>query len=119
VTGGPAAAARRLGYLYISENNPNDDTDDVLQLTVAASGGIDLFFGHAQILADAAGNQNWSNQPEYDDILGVQNQAGASSLLRSHIFSGPETSIAARFSSATRRNTAAPSRRQMSHPMMP
>lgn len=78
VTNGQVTDASRLGYLSISENDPNDDTDDVLQLTVVSTSGTDLLFGRAQILADAAGNQNWSNQPEYDDVIGIQNQAGAS-----------------------------------------
>ncbi|HEY3969227.1 MAG TPA: type II secretion system protein [Planctomycetaceae bacterium] len=41
----------RLGYLYISENNPDDDTDDVLGLTVQyPSTASDQFFGQAAVV---------------------------------------------------------------------
>ncbi len=41
----------RNGYFYISENNPDDDTDDVLALTVQyPSTASDQFFGQAAIV---------------------------------------------------------------------
>jgi hypothetical protein len=53
-----ADVANRGGYLYISENDPNDDTDDVLALTVAIpAGSAERFFGRASLVfPDAAGN---------------------------------------------------------------
>ena len=64
------------GYFYISENEPYDDTDDVLQLTVQrpdASG--EMFYGRARELVDIScvgiitspPNTPNPNQPENDD----------------------------------------------------
>jgi prepilin-type N-terminal cleavage/methylation domain-containing protein len=59
----------RQGYFYISENDPNDDTDDVLALTVNALVKTETseespFYGKAVPLIDGQSNPN---QPEYDD----------------------------------------------------
>jgi hypothetical protein len=53
-----AAVLDRAGYFYISENNPNDDTDDALQLTIAVRpASNDRLFGRAAVLlADGGGN---------------------------------------------------------------
>jgi type II secretory pathway pseudopilin PulG len=98
----------RQGYLYIAENDPDDDTDDVLQLTVKLPVGEDPFYGAARVLLPTAagiygaggatyypnasgtvpptgqpgianpGNY-WVNQPEFDDgILGLPNGAASS-----------------------------------------
>jgi|GEM_PF-2262028 len=52
------SASDRKGYLSISENDPNDDTDDTLSLTVQfPNGSADQFFGRAAIVfADSSGN---------------------------------------------------------------
>ncbi|MBI3862233.1 MAG: type II secretion system protein [Planctomycetia bacterium] len=97
----------RYGYFYISENNPDDDTDDVLGLTIQfPQGSPDRFFGRAAVLLPNAGNDYgsgtaysgpypqtgnatidpstapagpyWRNQPDFDDVLGVPNQVGDS-----------------------------------------
>lgn len=57
----------RAGYFYISENDPFDDTDDVLQFTGKMStttstlAETDAYFGRAIRLG------NVTNQPDYDD----------------------------------------------------
>jgi type II secretory pathway pseudopilin PulG len=42
--------AQRVGYFYISENNPLDDTDDVLQFTVQLTTPDSPFYGRAAFL---------------------------------------------------------------------
>jgi prepilin-type N-terminal cleavage/methylation domain-containing protein len=101
----PVDPGDRLGYFAISENNPNDDTDDVLSLTVALPlASPERFYGKAAVvLPDTNGNYGptnanpgagypggypanpaqpggpyWLNQPEFDDYLGAINQAGNS-----------------------------------------
>lgn len=99
----------RCGYFYISENDPLNDTDDVLQLTVAApdtssdrfygrvatvlpntSGEFGLVNGLGNVLGNllqpvvpgiipAPGNY-WPNQPEFDDVQGTPNGVGSSTL---------------------------------------
>lgn len=58
----------RQGYFYISENDPENDADDVLQFTVTRTDGT-LFYGKTVQLIDAAGNGAVTNpnQPELDD----------------------------------------------------
>ncbi|MGQ0636256.1 MAG: PulJ/GspJ family protein [Planctomycetaceae bacterium] len=95
----PADTDLRFGYFYIAENDPDDDTDDILQLTVRMTAAEDQVFGRSfAILPDALGNWGpavpaaavtdptaappgnyyWPNQPEFDDqLLGFQNHAGA------------------------------------------
>ena len=102
-TGETASSADRRGYFSISENDSNDDTDDVLALTVEIpNGAAERFYGRAAgLLADAAGNfgpsaanppagvpppppalappgNYWPNQPEFDDTFGAPNQTGSS-----------------------------------------
>lgn len=99
-----ATVGRRDGYLYIAENDPGDDTDDVLQFTVDVPTGGDLYFGAAKLLlADGTGAygppgtptppappplpqgpQNapngayWPDQPEFDDgLAGTPNQSAS------------------------------------------
>lgn len=58
----------RQGYFYISENDPENDSDDVLQLTVTRTDGL-VFYGRTRELLDAGGNGAGANpnQPENDD----------------------------------------------------
>ncbi|WP_437186339.1 PulJ/GspJ family protein [Planctomicrobium sp. SH668] len=70
---------RQRGYFYISENDPDDDTDDVLQFTAqigtAATAGDQatdsskLFLGKALSLSDPPGNMGFyfQSQPDADD----------------------------------------------------
>ena len=47
----PGTASDRKGYFYISENDPNDDTDDVLAFTVQMpSSSSELYAGRAAIV---------------------------------------------------------------------
>ncbi|QDT29952.1 PulJ/GspJ family protein [Gimesia panareensis] len=69
----------RKGYFYISENDPNDDTDDFIQFTVSryanpsrADDTEDFYFGKAADLSgrpSSGGSKlvNHPNQPEADD----------------------------------------------------
>jgi prepilin-type N-terminal cleavage/methylation domain-containing protein len=66
----------RQGYFYISENDPENDLDDVFQLTVTRkSASNTLFYGKAKQLLDTsgagvfpyAGQPGNPNQPDYDD----------------------------------------------------
>lgn len=59
----PLAFDLRRGYFYISENDPDDDTDDVLRLTVEAPAG-EVYYGKAIPLGNPAQDRN---QPEWDD----------------------------------------------------
>ncbi len=99
----------RCGYFYVSENDPQNDTDDVLQLTVASPDtSADRFYGRvATVLPNSSGSYGllagvggllgsllnpilpgtipppgdyWPNQPEFDDLLGTPNGVGSSSL---------------------------------------
>ena len=94
----------RVGYLSISENDPDNDTDDVLSLTVSIpSTASERYYGRAAGLFPdiPAGNYGplpnpppappapptvappgnyWPNQPEFDDVLGAPNQAGTSTV---------------------------------------
>ena len=84
-TGLPASPDDRRGYFCLSENNPHDDTDDVLALTVELpASSAERFCGRtAGLLPDVAGNYGpaagnyWPNQPEFDDCLGSPNGAGS------------------------------------------
>jgi type II secretory pathway component PulJ len=65
---GLTGRGERRGYFYISENDPFDDTDDVLQFTVDAT--LDVknknrlpYYGRAKLLAPS----NHINQPGWDD----------------------------------------------------
>lgn len=72
----------RKGYFYISENDPNDDTDDFIQFTVSryanpsrADDTEDFYYGKAVDLSDRVPDPNTNrrrlsfqpNQPEADD----------------------------------------------------
>ncbi|WP_298869416.1 type II secretion system protein [uncultured Gimesia sp.] len=68
----------RQGYFYISENDPNDDTDDFIQFTVSRFASPkqgdteDFYYGRATDLSGltaSGGSQlvNHPNQPEADD----------------------------------------------------
>lgn len=58
----------RPGYFYVSENDPENDTDDVLQLTITKLDGS-VFYGRTRELLDLGGNGAGANpnQPENDD----------------------------------------------------
>src|SRR5262245_64063348 len=102
-------ATDRCGYFYISENDPNNDTDDVLQFTVTTPDtDADRFHGRVgPVLPNAQGKYGlvggvlnlagsllnpllpgtlpppgdyWPNQPEFDDVLGTPNGTGSSTL---------------------------------------
>jgi len=94
--------ADRCGYFYISENDPDSDLDDCLQLTVCApDAAAERFYGRtATVLPDTPDNcglgnilgvllgdllgpapgEYWPNQPEFDDIQGTPNGIGSSPL---------------------------------------
>lgn len=61
----PLVTLDRDGYFYISENDPNDDTDDVLALTVyMPTGSPERFTGRAAVVfPDSAGNYGTFNNP--------------------------------------------------------
>ena len=55
-----AAPSQRVGYFYISENDPDNDSDDVLQFTMRAKSDEDPFYGRAGwslSAADVAANR--------------------------------------------------------------
>ncbi|MEX0714935.1 MAG: prepilin-type N-terminal cleavage/methylation domain-containing protein [Planctomycetaceae bacterium] len=62
----PLAFNQREGYFYISENDPDDDTDDVLRFTVRFADG-DVHYGRAVPLGDPATLDQNRNQPDWDD----------------------------------------------------
>ena len=99
----------RCGYFYISENDPDNDTDDVLQFTVTTpDNAADRFYGRVgPILPSADGKYGplgallnlagdlldplvpgllpppgnyWPDQPEFDDLPGTPNGVGSSTL---------------------------------------
>ncbi len=87
-------ATDRQGYFYISENDPNDTTDDLIQFTVSrtASGSSveqPFYFGKAIDLSghlEAAGNtfdnsklSKNPNQPDADDARLVSDETSQSS----------------------------------------
>ncbi|MFN7805256.1 MAG: type II secretion system protein J [Planctomycetaceae bacterium] len=96
VTQPGAQMALRQGYFYVREGNPDDPTDDILQLTVATNPGEEPFYGlwarrlnasgqvEALLLPDANGNLGdqatgfWRNQPEFDDGAADLNFAASS-----------------------------------------
>lgn len=64
---------QRRGYFYISENDPNDDTDDVLQFTVDASittkdSDSTPYYGRAMTFGDDDYYSDNRNQPDGDDF---------------------------------------------------
>ncbi len=68
----PPLFSQRSGYFYIAENDPNDDTDDVLQFTIRSL--ITLkdvdeqpYFGRATLLTPAGSFLDNPNQPDADD----------------------------------------------------
>ena len=73
--------ANRSGYFYISENNPNNDLDDVLQFTVMSTitirnSDLNPYVGQALNL----GNFTFPNQPDADDAQLNPNNTGASTV---------------------------------------
>ncbi|QDU07287.1 type II secretion system protein J [Gimesia aquarii] len=80
----------RQGYFYISENDPNDDTDDFIQFTVSRFSNLgqtetdDFYFGRALDLSGRTPDggtrlANHPNQPEADDGRIVPDGASQSS----------------------------------------
>lgn len=59
----------RRGYFFISENDPNNDADDILQYTVELDGTNRDYFGQAALLGGLTTNSDFmdSNQPSRDD----------------------------------------------------
>lgn len=89
LTTGPEDPTAQAGYLYYSENNPYDDTDDVLQFTASSilvqkNADASRYYGHANVLRPAGNttnvdvylNQN-PNQPEGDDGQAVDQAANS------------------------------------------
>lgn len=94
--------AGRQGYFYYGENDPDDDSDDILQFTASVDPNEDQFYGAAKaILPDGLGSYGpsntpvpnplappsgpgvtyWQNQPEFDDqLVNIPNGAGASPM---------------------------------------
>lgn len=67
-----SALPNRRGYLCYSENNPLDETDDVLRLSIevnqiSQNSDITPLYGRATALGGAAGLQSNPNQPDGDD----------------------------------------------------
>lgn len=55
VTGTAVGATDRLGYFYISEGNIDDDTDDILALTVSIPASLsERYFGRAALIFPSA-----------------------------------------------------------------
>ena len=68
----------RQGYFSVSENNPYNSLDDVLQFTVVStitSGNKDDSPYYGQALKLAGGSFNYKNQPDYDDLQWSNNTA--------------------------------------------
>jgi len=96
VTQPAAQMPLRQGYFYVREGDPDDATDDILQLTVATNPGEDPFYGvwgrrlngsgqlGDLLLPDQTGNLGdsvtgyWRNQPEFDDGAADINHAASS-----------------------------------------
>ncbi len=57
------------GYFYISENDPSNDTDDVLQFTVQASVDDDPFFVKAISLPTWTTLTTGNDHPDFDDAV--------------------------------------------------
>jgi len=68
---------QRLGYFHITEGITSDDTDDVIQLTIERDVDEDPIYGRAKTISGStiAGDPN---QPEFDDELVAENNAGSS-----------------------------------------
>ncbi|QDT63756.1 prepilin-type N-terminal cleavage/methylation domain-containing protein [Calycomorphotria hydatis] len=67
----------REGYFSISENDPNNPTDDVLQFTIKTDGD-DVLFGNTVELGAIDLSNNSVDQPEFDDGVVSANGVGAS-----------------------------------------
>ncbi len=95
VSTSPFPAEERRGYLYYSENDPDDDTDDVLQFTVqstivAQDKDETPYIGRAAPLSSDQNQQAFNNliygdeflwnrnQPDWDDGVLVPNQTAES-----------------------------------------
>lgn len=82
-------AGEREGYFYVSENDPNDSTDDIFQLTVSRSANPStieqpFYFGKATDLSGRLASPNDSlsanpNQPDADDARIVADGTSQSS----------------------------------------
>lgn len=60
----PLITTDRSGYFYISENDPNDDTDDVIALTVQfPPGSPDLYMGRAAVVFSDGGGSYGPGNP--------------------------------------------------------
>lgn len=78
---GETNAALRKGYIYISENSPLNDLDDILQFTIDVNDirqnpDISKLYGKATLVAPIIQNPN---QPEADDGWAVPNNTSTSS----------------------------------------
>lgn len=82
-----ANTIQRQGYVYIAENDPDDDTDDNLQLTVTTPTGEDPFYGAARVVLPNAGNLygqgNTTTFPNYPNASNSVPQTGQPQLASS------------------------------------
>src|SRR5690606_1547292 len=98
----PPDFSLRQGYLYISENDPNNNADDVLQFTVDARNSSraragkkpEPYYGRASLLTpdlDGSGNVindfiHNLNQPEFDNGQVIPDGTGASEFAQISYF---------------------------------
>lgn len=76
-------AVERQGYFYISENDPDDDTDDLIQFTMniniqTKNPDLTVLYGKATAIPGATNLIQNPNQPEVDDGWPEANGAGQS-----------------------------------------
>ncbi|MFM7160701.1 MAG: type II secretion system protein J [Planctomycetaceae bacterium] len=90
-----ARLSERQGYFYIREGNPDDDTDDLLQMTVALRPGEEPFYGlwarrdpvtgalsdlpRANLGGSTGNGGRWPNHPDADDRVAGYNRTSTSS----------------------------------------
>ncbi|MFM8289657.1 MAG: type II secretion system protein J [Planctomycetaceae bacterium] len=90
-----ARLSERQGYFYIREGNPDDDTDDLLQMTVALRPGEEPFYGLwarrdpvtgalsdlplANLGGSTGNGGRWPNHPDADDRVAGYNRTSTSS----------------------------------------
>lgn len=78
-----AMATQRMGYLYISENDPNSSRDDFLQFTISVdilskNRDASPLYGKAIPIPNAGNLLAFPNQPEADDGWPNPNEIGES-----------------------------------------
>ena len=79
----------QVGYIYLSENDTSDDTDDVLQLTadiariraITPELGATPYYGRALFLDGDDSSVMHPNQPDWDDGIDIDGDGASSSEL--------------------------------------